>query len=732
MKIGIHANEMDGRGLGRVCRDYAHGLKTLGHDVVFLTSSANEVVGTESLNSLGPLITYEKKVDQGHNNEIKTCLERIVDAHRIDFFHMIVFGLKTGMTPDNCRTGVHAVFSMAQPHGTVYAGVSEYLCKRFYQTQYVPHVLQASNPTEDWRRKYDIPSEATVFGRHGGPTEFNIPFVHQSIFDALEKRDDLYFLFLSTDCFIEHERAIFVPWVETAQEVASFIHACDGMIHARAMGETFGLACGEFSAAGKPILSYCPACDKNYDKAHLENFQANIFPYTDEANLLDALLRANGRVWREQYYGNAATRFSEAAVMDIYEEKFLGKHSVMAPKKPELHKISMQSTVHAVNWKRWLGHLAGKPRVVGLEVGTFQGESAEWMCQNICTDPSASYWCVDHFEGSVEHHEASIDCRDLEKDTRERLARFPQAHILKGYSQDVLRRLVWLLERLDFCYIDGSHTAQDVLRDAVLCYDLLKPGGILIFDDVEWHDMPRELDQPKPGVDAFLSAYAASIEVLEPRGWQIAVKKKEVPAVQSNGEKPVTDERRHLSAIFEAHGSDKGLQYHDYGDVYEHLLAKYRDQPISLLEIGVYEGASMKSWLEYFTHDLAMIIGVDLGGNFDPKSNRARIEHGDQTNPVFLTHVDEMHGPFDIIIDDGSHKSHHQQYTFENMWASLKAGGVYIIEDLEVSYKPEFNDGDRVPTMEYFKAKITADSIKVGKADRWVLFAGELIAIFKK
>ena len=51
-------------------------------------------------------------------------------------------------------------------------------------------------------------------------------------------------------------------------------------------------------------------------------------------------------------------------------------------------------------------------------------------------------------------------------------------------SQVVLRRLP--LETYDIIYIDGSHATSDVLEDAVLSYRLLKPGGLLIFDDYHW------------------------------------------------------------------------------------------------------------------------------------------------------------------------------------------------------------------------------------------------------
>ena len=180
--------------------------------------------------------------------------------------------------------------------------------------------------------------------------------------------------------------------------------------------------------------------------------------------------------------------------------------------------------VHGPNWLKFLGHLAGRPDIVGLEIGTFKGDSAEWMCENIFTHEAARYHCVDPFTGSVEHHVSKIDCTTLESDSRARLAKFPQATIIKGYSQDVLREFK---EKLDFIYIDGSHIARDVMRDSVLAFDLVKVGGVIVWDDLAWEAFPDPLDKPRIAVESFLKVYARQLRVVH-LGWQaIAIKTSE-------------------------------------------------------------------------------------------------------------------------------------------------------------------------------------------------------------
>jgi len=195
------------------------------------------------------------------------------------------------------------------------------------------------------------------------------------------------------------------------------------------------------------------------------------------------------------------------------------KDKLFHPVKPTENEVFRQCRA---NWLNWLRELAGKPNVVGMELGTFRGDSAEWMLKHIFTHQTAKYYCVDPFTGNVEHHLTKAECSTLESETRARLKPFQQVEIIKGYSSVVLRDF---RPPLDFVYVDGAHDSMNVLRDAVFAFDLLKPGGILIFDDYLWENTTDTRDKPRPAIDAFLQCFAKHIEVLEPRGWQIAIKK---------------------------------------------------------------------------------------------------------------------------------------------------------------------------------------------------------------
>jgi predicted O-methyltransferase YrrM len=186
---------------------------------------------------------------------------------------------------------------------------------------------------------------------------------------------------------------------------------------------------------------------------------------------------------------------------------------------------SETGTVRGPRWIEWLGHLRGTP-CKGMELGTFQGSSAEWFLDNICTHKDSFLYCVDTFEGSDEHHLHGIDVSQNYEIAQERLARFPNKDFKVSMShKHMLFELGADHGNFDFLYVDADHSARGCLRDAVIGFELLKVGGIMIFDDYQWTALPKEIDRPKMAVDAFMNCYAKEMELLPGRGYQVALKK---------------------------------------------------------------------------------------------------------------------------------------------------------------------------------------------------------------
>src|SRR5215469_2496176 len=134
-------------------------------------------------------------------------------------------------------------------------------------------------------------------------------------------------------------------------------------------------------------------------------------------------------------------------------------------------------------------------------------------------------------------------------------------------------------------------------------------------------------------------------------------------------------------------GTDKSRLSHDYLRHYERMMARFRNEAITLIEIGIHKGASLSLWEAYFPH--ARIIGVDV----DPKTSRfarerVTVEIGSQFDADFLRQICAKYSP-DIVIDDGSHIDAHQVFTFRHLFQALKPGGLYIVED--VAYAPPMN-----------------------------------------
>ena len=161
---------------------------------------------------------------------------------------------------------------------------------------------------------------------------------------------------------------------------------------------------------------------------------------------------------------------------------------------------------HFPNWIKLLsGHRGRSTRV--LEIGSWEGRSALFFLNFL---PRSRLTCIDTFEGGKEH-QVGVDpaafLRQVETRFDANVAAFSRrVEKIKARSADALVQLGVARRRFDIAYIDGSHLAADVYSDATLTWPLMARGGLLIFDDYQWKEMPEPLDNPKPGIDAFLKA----------------------------------------------------------------------------------------------------------------------------------------------------------------------------------------------------------------------------------
>ena len=132
---------------------------------------------------------------------------------------------------------------------------------------------------------------------------------------------------------------------------------------------------------------------------------------------------------------------------------------------------------------------------------------------------------------------------------------------------------------------------------------------------------------------------------------------------------------------------------HRFGDVYERYFGALRDRPVKILEIGIggedreEGGASLRTWEQYFTS--AHITGIDLYDKTSLDSIRKTLVC-DQSNQKELGNLWREHGPFDIVIDDGSHRSEDVLLSFFELFHLLKPGGIYVIEDIQTGYWPHY------------------------------------------
>jgi hypothetical protein len=171
---------------------------------------------------------------------------------------------------------------------------------------------------------------------------------------------------------------------------------------------------------------------------------------------------------------------------------------------------------------------------------------------------------------------------------------------------------------------------------------------------------------------------------------------------------PAADTPLHgeLAAVFNrAPGVHKSAHYLP---VYEAVLD--RSKPIRMLEIGVFQGGSLRMWRDYL-HPKSVIVGIDIEPEckrFEKVEQKVHVRIGGQQDISFLREVTEEFGPFDVILDDGSHMTSHMVESFRFLFGNaLTDSGIYIVEDVHSNYWMAYRD-NRMSFVDFTKILIDA------------------------
>jgi glycosyltransferase involved in cell wall biosynthesis len=261
MKIAFLSNKLTLRGTEVNLYDYADcNEHILGNSSIIITRPYDVVMSVSS-RDVHPQ-AYKKFQDR-FNVEFYEQYADIIDIvkrNQIDVLFIEKAGSPgDGLVFDCCKTIIHCVFTTKHPHGSLYTAISDSLNKiENTNIPVLPYMVRVHHTKENFRSEYNIPKDAIVFGSYSGADEYTIDYVKQAVINIASNSEFkyIYFIYLNIDPFgPECQRIKFFPGTADMEYKKRFINTCDAMLYGRAGGETFGLAVGEFSISGKPVIA---------------------------------------------------------------------------------------------------------------------------------------------------------------------------------------------------------------------------------------------------------------------------------------------------------------------------------------------------------------------------------------------------------------------------------------------------------------------------------------------
>ncbi len=320
MKMVFHDNALSVRGTSVALFDYAFFARKIYNIEPFILY--NNTLPVNSQEAINKFTKHFTVYSYNHPSQIDNILESI----GAKLFFIIKGGARDGIISQKCKNLISAISgqtSIADVHGDKWAYASKWLSLHCSggQVPVVPYMVSLPSVEENLRRELGIPESATVFGRNGGYETFDIDWARDAVREAVSQREDIYFLFQFTEKFIDHPRVLHLNENADLDYKVKFINSCDAMIHARVIGESFGLSCAEFSLRNKPVITWNGSAERN----HIMQLAEKGIYYSNKEELKHILLS-----YDKGYYANLDNNcykeFSPENVMKTFYNYYISDY----------------------------------------------------------------------------------------------------------------------------------------------------------------------------------------------------------------------------------------------------------------------------------------------------------------------------------------------------------------------------------------------------------------------
>ena len=314
-KVAFWLNELCERGTAIAVFDYAYYNQKMFGNISYILYEKNSVHNMQEV-----IEKFSKEFCVHGCNDFSEA-DPFLQKHNIDLLYIIKAGGNDGKISKVAKNFIHCVFVADDPHGDVYACISDSVVGHQQHMPILPHMINLPQHHEDMREHLGIPKDATVYGRYGGKQQFSVIGIHHLVEKVAKENPQMYFIFVNTDVFcpplptIIHLNAII-----DLHEKRKFINTCDAMIWARADGETFGLSIGEFSTCNRPVIAFLHEnISADY---HIKTLKKNAYWFRTAEEFVNILTGFNRETAKLSDW-NMYKEFTPEKVMQKFQELVL-------------------------------------------------------------------------------------------------------------------------------------------------------------------------------------------------------------------------------------------------------------------------------------------------------------------------------------------------------------------------------------------------------------------------